>query len=118
MRSLLATFLLTLTAVLGVAAAPASAVETGVNETMNQNVPLGQTAQHLGADWVRIWGTWEVGEPEPGAVSQPYIDWLAAKVDDAEARGLKTLVVIARTPAWASNGVGGAAPPSDPARFG
>jgi hypothetical protein len=117
MRSLAATFLITLAAAVAVAA-PASAVETGVNETMNQNLPVGATAQGLGADWVRIWGTWEGAEPAPGALSQPYLDWLSAKIDDAKARGIKVLVVIGRTPAWASGGHGGIAPPSDPARFG
>lgn len=116
MRSLAATFLLTVAAALAVAA-PASAVETGVNETMSQNLPLGQTAQSLGADWVRIWGTWEMGEPAPGQISQNYVTWLGEKVADAEARGIKTLVVIARSPAWGSNG-GGIAPPADPARYG
>jgi hypothetical protein len=58
-----------------------------------------------------------MGEPAPGQISQPYVDWLAAKVGDAEARGIKTLVVIGRSPAWGSNG-GGIAPPSDPARYG
>src|SRR5687768_16714552 len=107
MRSLAATFLLTVAAAFAVAAAPASAVETGVNETMNQNLPVGATAQGLGADWVRIWGTWEGAEPSPGAISQPYLDWLGAKIDDAKARGIKVLVVIGRTPAWASGGHGG-----------
>jgi hypothetical protein len=113
---LLATFLLTLAAAVA-AAAPASAVDTGVNETMNQTLPLGETAQGLGADWVRIWGTWEMGEPQPGQISQAYVDWLAAKVDDAKSRGIKVLVVIARSPAWGSDG-GGIAPPADPARYG
>jgi polysaccharide biosynthesis protein PslG len=115
MRSLLATLLTTVAATLAVAA-PASAVETGINETMNGTLPLGQKAQELGSDWLRIWGTWEMGEPEPGKVSQDYVNWLGAKVDDAEARGIKTLVVIARSPAWGSAG-GGMAPPTDPNHY-
>src|SRR5687767_9909135 len=115
MRSLFATLLTTVAAMLAVAA-PASAVETGINETMQTTLPLGSTSQQLGADWVRIWGTWELGEPQPGQVSQAYVDWLAERVNDAEARGIKTLVVIARSPAWGSSG-GGMAPPTDPARY-
>jgi len=98
MRSRLTAFLLTLAAACAVAAAPASAVETGVNETMNQTLPLGQTAGDLGADWVRLWGTWESGEPEPGAYDQNYLNWLGEKVAAAKARGVKVLVVIARSP--------------------
>jgi len=118
MRSLLATLLLTLTAALAVAAAPAAAVETGLNETMNQNLQLGSAAQELGADWVRIWGTWENAEPNDGRINQPYVDMLAGKVGDAKARGIKVLMIVGRTPAWASGGHGAIAPPSDPARFG
>ena len=113
-----ATLLTTVAACFAFAAAPASAVETGVNETMSQNLPLGQTAQRLGADWVRVWGTWEDAEPVRGQYDQPYLDALAGKVADAKARGIKVLMVVGRTPAWASGGHGGTAPPSDPAQFG
>jgi hypothetical protein len=118
MRSSLLAALLAALAALALAAAPASAVETGVNETMDQNLPLGRTAQDLGADWVRIWGTWESAEPSPGRYDQAYLDNLAAKAADAKARGVKVLMIIARTPGWASGGGPSIAPPDDPARFG
>ena len=118
MRSRLTAFLLTLAAASAVAAAPAYAVETGVNETMNQTLPVGQTAGDLGADWVRLWGTWESGEPQPGAYDQNYVNWLGEKVAAAKARGVKVLVVIARSPGWATGGKPSIAPPDDPARFG
>jgi hypothetical protein len=118
MRSHLATLLLTLLAALAFAAAPASAVETGVNETMAQNVPLGRTAGDLGADWVRVWGTWESAEPSPGQLDGAYIDYLAGKVADAKARGIKVLMIMGRTPGWASGGKPAIAPPNDPAQFG
>ena len=50
MRCLLATSLIALLASLAFAATPASAVETGVNETMHQNLPVGKTASGLGAE--------------------------------------------------------------------
>jgi len=118
MRSLLVPLLLVLLAAPAVAAPPASAVETGINETMAQNLPLGRTAGDLGADWVRIWGTWEHAQPSPDQFDATYLDQLAAKAADAKARGIKVLMIIGRTPAWASGGRPATAPPSDPARFG
>ena len=40
-------------------AAPARAVETGVNETLGQTVPTAEKAPRLGADWVRLWALWQ-----------------------------------------------------------
>jgi hypothetical protein len=117
MRLLLRTLPLALLAWLALAA-PAPAVETGVNETMEQTLPVGDTAAQLGADWVRLWGTWEGGEPTPGAIDQNYVNWIGDKVTAAKQRGVKVLVVIARTPGWANGGRPGIAPPADPARFG
>jgi polysaccharide biosynthesis protein PslG len=116
MRLLLRSVPLALLASLALAA-PAPAVETGVNETMYQTLPLGQTAADLGADWVRLWGTWEHGEPQPGAYDQNYVNWLGDRVAAAKARGVKVLVVIARSPGWATGGKPSIAPPDDPARF-
>src|SRR5215218_7840293 len=118
MRSRLATLLIALTAACAAAAAPASAVETGVNETMTQTLAVGQTAAELGADWVRVWGTWENAEPNPGQFNQSYLDMLAGKAADAKARGVKVLMIVGRTPAWANGGRGATAPPADPAQFG
>jgi hypothetical protein len=117
MRSLLVALLLTLAAAT-VAAAPASAVETGVNETTQASLPIGPTAAQLGADWVRLWGTWEGGEPSPGAIDQNYVNWIGERVAAAKQHGVKVLVVIARSPGWATGGKPSIAPPDDPARFG
>jgi Cellulase (glycosyl hydrolase family 5) len=117
MRCLLATSLIALLASLAFAAAPASAVETGVNETMHQNLPVGKTASDLGADWVRIWGTWHDLEPNEGAYNEPMIHDFNAKVADARARGVNVLMVIVRAPGWATGGTL-TAPPRSPAKFG
>jgi Bacterial Ig domain len=116
MRSLLVTTMLTLACACAWAA-PASAVETGVNETMGQNVPLGQTAAGIGADWVRMWATWQDLEPREGSYNQSFIKGLNGNVTDARARGLKVLMVVVRAPDWANGGTLNA-PPSDPAKFG
>ncbi len=117
MRSYPAALFLILLAALAFAP-PAAAVETGVNETMDQNLPLGKTAGDLGADWVRIWGTWENAEPNPGQLNGGYVEHLAGKVADAKARGIKVLMIMGRTPGWASGGKPAIAPPKDPAAFG
>jgi Cellulase (glycosyl hydrolase family 5) len=117
MRPLLRTLPLALLATLAFAS-PAAAVETGVNETMGQTLPVGSTSAELGADWVRLWGAWEGGEPSPGVIDQNYVNWLGERVTDAKRHGVKVLVVIARTPGWANGGKPAIAPPDDPARFG
>jgi Cellulase (glycosyl hydrolase family 5) len=117
MRPLLRTLPLALLLTLALAP-PAPALETGVNETLGQTLPVGPTSAHLGADWVRLWGAWEDGEPVPGSYDQGYIDRIGEKVAAAKQHGVKVLVVIARTPGWANGGKPAIAPPDDPARFG
>jgi hypothetical protein len=117
MRSLLATFALTQLA-LAFAADPASAVEVGVVETLGQTRPTAQTASDLGAGWVRLWGTWEGAQPSPGTWAADVIGNMNRSVSDAKARGLKVLMVVQRSPGWASGGKGGIHPPTDPSTFG
>ncbi len=99
-----------------VCAAPAHAVEIGVNETLGQTVSTPRKASRLGADWVRVWALWQDLEPARGVYTQHLIDELNAKVSALHARGIKVLVVVHRAPAWASGG--GIAPPRAPATFG
>jgi Cellulase (glycosyl hydrolase family 5)/Bacterial Ig domain len=99
-------------------AAPAAAVETGVNETLGQTVPTAVKAQRLGADWVRLWTSWDAIEPARGAYDQNLLAGLNGSVGALKARGIKVLVVVQRAPAWASGMQGGIAPPRDPASFG
>jgi hypothetical protein len=118
MRSHLATFVLTLFAALTFAAAPAAAVETGVNQTVRQTKPSAETAASLGAGWVRIWGGWDAVQPTQGGYAENIIDDMNREVNGLKAKGLKVLVVMQRTPAWASGGKGAFAPPSNPSDFG
>jgi hypothetical protein len=99
-------------------AAPARAVETGINETLGHTKPLPRTAGKLGADWVRLWALWQDLEPTPGGYNQYPISLLNARIAKLKSRGVKVLVVVHRAPAWASGGRGGSAPPSNPAAFG
>ncbi len=111
--------LLTLFPVLALAA-PAPALEVGLNETLGQTRPTAQTVSDLGAGWVRIWATWESAQPSPGPGGwrPDIIDNANRAVADAKAKGLKVLMVVQRSPAWASGGHGGTYPPTDPATFG
>ena len=99
-------------------AAPARAVETGVNETFGHTLPVPRIAAGLGADWVRMWALWEELEPAPGVFDQHRISLMNERMAALKARGVKVLVVVHRAPAWASGGRGGIAPPSNPASFG
>src|SRR5918998_2750368 len=95
-------------------AAPAPAAETGVNETLAQTVSTAEKAPRLGADWVRIWALWQDLQPAPGQYTQHLVDDLNRRVAALKARGIKVLVVIHRSPAWA----GGGTTPPDPTQFG
>jgi Cellulase (glycosyl hydrolase family 5) len=112
-RIALATLALTLAC-----APPASAVETGINETLGHTKPLPHTAGKLGADWVRLWALWQDMEPAQGAYNEHLIAVMNGRIAALKARGVKVLVVVHRAPAWASGGRGGIAPPSNPATFG
>ena len=83
---------------------PARAVETGINETLGQTVSTADKAGRLRADWVRLWASWEQLQPTRGAYDAAA---LAASVDALKARGVKVLVVVHRSPAWAARGGGG-----------
>lgn len=110
-------FVLALLGLLAIAS-PARAVEVGVNETLNQTRPTAQTAAELGAGWVRLWASWESAEPGRGSWDPHVLATMNQSVAAAKARGLKVLMVVQRSPAWASDGKGGSHPPSDPAAFG
>jgi hypothetical protein len=118
MRSRLASLLLALLAALAFGVTPAHAVETGVNETLGQTRPMAQTASELGAGWVRLWASWEQLQPAPGAWDQHALGMMNDSVNAAKAKSLKVLVVVHRSPAWASGGKGGIHPPTDPSTFG
>ena len=81
-------------AVLGLAG-PASALETGVNETVNSTKPTADTAAALGAGWVRLWANWEAAEPAEGQFRPDIINNMNAGANAAKARGLKAYRIIA-----------------------
>ena len=118
MRTLVATLLTILAAGLAFGAAPASALETGVNHTHGATLPVADSVAGLGAGWVRLWGSWESAQPGPGSWDSYALRGMNRDVEAAKARGLKVLMVVLGTPAWAAGGKGPTHPPTDPATFG
>jgi len=87
-------------------------------------------AQALGAKIVRTEMSWALAEPRRGVFSERYLKTVRYLVDGAASRGMKTLLLVLRTPCWASSAPGkracrrttpravSAYPPADPATFG
>ena len=115
-RSLLAVLAATAAAVL-VGAPPAHAVETGVNETLDQTVSSAEKAPRLGADWVRVWALWQDLEQSQGVYTEHLIVDLERRVAALKARGIKVLVVVHRAPAWATAQRSPIAPPASAQTF-
>ena len=89
-------------------AAPARAVETGVNETLGQTVPTADEGaaarRRLGAG---VGARGRTSSRRPGTYTEHLVAELERKVAALKARGIKVLVVVHRAPAWASGGRGG-----------
>jgi hypothetical protein len=99
-------------------ASPAHAVETGINETLNQTVPTAHKAERLGAHWVRLWVAWDQMQPTRSGLHPHLLAGLQGGVAALKQRGIRVLVVVQRAPAWASGVSSGIAPPRDPGSFG
>jgi Big-like domain-containing protein len=108
-------------AALAVAVPPAQSAESGINIALHQTVDGPSNAQRLRVGWVRLFVGWSAGEPSRGGHDRFYLDRVAADVRAYHARGVKVLLVLQTTPAWAAGPRGaGPAPPGDPrdyARF-
>ena len=119
MRSAVATLLTALSLVLAFGAAPASARrDRRERHPQRDELPTAQTAAGLGAGWVRLWASWEQAQPSPNGWAADVIYNMNAAANAAKAQGLKVLMVVQRTPAWANGGKGATHPPSDPSTFG
>ncbi|HYI19494.1 MAG TPA: hypothetical protein VD836_12345 [Solirubrobacteraceae bacterium] len=103
---------------LAASAGPAAAVEVGVNQTLNQTRNTADTASALRSEWVRIWGGWDAVEPGQDRYAANIVHDMNVEVNALKAKGLKVLVVMQRTPPWASGTSDPFQPPVDPADFG
>lgn len=91
-----------LTAAMSLAAPLAHAAPRPLGVNVHQSTDIGLDAtRDAGLGWVRIDLNWLDVEPAPGAYDWTLIDTV---VDNAKARGLSVLAVIAYGPSWASEG--------------
>jgi Cellulase (glycosyl hydrolase family 5)/Bacterial Ig domain len=118
MRFRLPTLLVAAATALAVGAAPAAAIETGVNQTMAQTKSTSDTAASLHAGWVRLWATWESAEPGRGTWDPNVVINLNRAVDAVKARGVRVIMVVTGTPGWANGGRGATTPPTRASDFG
>jgi len=97
------------------AAVPAHAhavLAKGVVDATLEALPTGSPAvpgmireidRGLGADWVRITAVWSALEPQPGAYAQTELERLDGLVGGSHDAGLKVMVTVVGTPAWAQD---------------
>jgi serine/threonine protein kinase len=67
----------------------------------------------LGVGWVKFQADWGLLESQPGQLSENFAVFAAA-VRDAEARGYRVLVSVAKAPSWARSTSGESGPPDNP----
>lgn len=97
----------------------ASAAETGVNVAVNQNVDGPAAAHAARVGWAREFVSWEAAEPRPGQYDEYYLNNVRGAVRGFAARGIKTVLVVFVTPAWAAGPRGsGLAAPGDAGAYG
>ncbi len=68
-----------------------------------------------GMRYVRFDVSWKNSEPSRG--SYRYLDKLDAVIREIKARGMRLTMTVVETPAWANNGKGALAPPTNPADY-
>ena len=102
-----------------VGAGEARAAEVGINAVGTGGGPAVEQASALGAGWVRAFVRWDQVEPAgPGRWDAAQIGGLDEIVNNANARGIKVLVVVLGAPSWANGSSDALVPPRDPADFG
>ncbi|HEX2292880.1 MAG TPA: cellulase family glycosylhydrolase, partial [Gaiellaceae bacterium] len=85
---------------------------TYTNETRRQTLDKIAAA---GIEWVRIDTSWEGMELDHKGHRNPwYIGMTDFCVDEARKRGLKVLITLWLTPAWANGGQSNRRPPANP----
>ena len=114
-RRRLALALLTVAAGLAAPAA-AQAVEPGLVvglRTGGENVDQVDRAARSGSEWLRIFVDWSTAEQRPGELNPFYLNEFDGRVNRARAAGMKVLMVVTRSPSWASGSADPNRPPAD-----
>ncbi|HEX8103249.1 MAG TPA: Ig-like domain-containing protein [Solirubrobacteraceae bacterium] len=103
------------------AAAPAAhAVVPGMvigPRTTGENSDQVDRAARGGAEWVRTFVDWSSAEPARGTLSDFWLKYFDARVAKAQADGLKVIMVVTRSPGWATGTGDLNRPPADPATY-
>lgn len=101
--------------------ASASAAELGVSPDLTwgtssaDQVRTVGALQDIGARWVRLNIEWSAAEPTPGVYDQWMLEYYDHAVQLAHDAGLKVLMLVSRSPQWASGSTNKESPPRNPA---
>ena len=106
-----------LLALLLMAPGRAGAVEPGIVQTGSETVDVAEETRALGAGWVRMFVDWNKYEPAPGAYDAFEDRRFGERIAAATARGQRVLLVVVRSPRWASGSADADHPPRDPATY-
>jgi polysaccharide biosynthesis protein PslG len=74
----------------------------------------GVVLQDLGVRWVRLNVEWDAVEPSKRSYDWALIDYYDRAVAVARARGINVLMLVSRSPQWASGSQNRESPPADP----
>jgi Bacterial Ig domain/Cellulase (glycosyl hydrolase family 5) len=92
-------------------------VEPGIVQTGSETVDVAEETRALGAGWVRMFVDWNKYEPAPGAYDAFEDRRFGERIAAATARGQRVLLVVVRSPRWASGSADADHPPRDPATY-
>ncbi len=98
-------------------ASPAQAVEPGLALTGQESVDAGAEASALGSGWVRMFVDWSTFEPADNHYELFWERHFNARIDAANRHGQKVLLVVVRSPSWASGSGNVNTPPADAAPY-
>lgn len=101
----------------------AHAVQPGVSADLTWGVPLSiqraeaRQMRQAGVRWVRLTFNWDFAEPVPGQYSNRNLRMYDRAIRVARANHLGVLMLVSRSPSWASGSSNPQAPPVDPWRY-
>jgi polysaccharide biosynthesis protein PslG len=78
----------------------------------------GAAIADLGARWAKLSVDWNRAEPAPGSYNWSLIAYYDRAIDTARAAGAKVLMLVSRSPRWASGSDNVESPPLEPGAYG
>ncbi len=107
-------------AVPAIVPAAAPAVETGMvlgARPTGETVDQVDRASAAGAQWLRVFVDWSTAEKSQGHLDEFYLREFDARIAKATGAGMKVVMVVTRSPRWASGSAEPNQPPADPATY-